>query len=190
MENESDKMLEDDTEPFSLLHAACFVNCPLAMVQLACTAFPEQLRFKDSQLDRLPLHYAASRRGYAAQYPIGVSYNVQRMEEVSPVKLVASEFPGACRVADGIQQLPLHIAIDHAKEETQQHEMFQEFRKPRGHYTDIEVLLQSYPDALQRRDGMTKLYPFLQAAEGCEANLDLTYILLRRDPSLVRTAIQ
>lgn len=186
LENDPDKMVDNHAEAFPLVHAACFVNCPLAMVQLACTSYPGQLQSKDAHLERLPLHYAASRRGYSAQYPMGVSCNIQRMEEVSPVNLVASHFPGACRITDGLRQLPLHIAIDLAKEEKMEHEMFQGSRKCKGHLNSVNVLLRSYPEGLQRRDGLTKLFPFMQAAEGCDADLDLTYMLLRRDPSFVK----
>jgi hypothetical protein len=189
LEDDTDKMVEDKEESFPLVHAACYVNCPLAMVQLACNSSPDQLRIREPQLGRLPLHYAASRRGYMAQYPVGVSCNRQCMEEVSPVKLVLVKFSAACRVTDLREQLPLHVAICQAKDLEQQHpDMIREREHPAEAYKDVELLLHGYPDALQRRDGITKLYPFLQAAEGSNGTLDLAYLLLRRDPTLLRMA--
>jgi hypothetical protein len=190
IEDELDSMVECDIDPLPLAHAAAYVNCPLAMVQLACDSFPDLLRSKDSQLGRLPLHYACSRGGYKAQYPVGVSCNIQNMEEVPPLQTVLAKFPEASRVADSLQKLPLHIAIDYAKEAKQQHDTFEERNCQRLYYKEIELLLQSYPESLQRRDGITKLYPFLQAAEGCDSDLDMTFTLLRRDPTLVRSAIE
>jgi hypothetical protein len=111
------------------------------------------------------------------------------MEEVSPVKLVLVKFSAACRVTDLREQLPLHVAICQAKDLEQQHpDMIREREHPAEAYKDVELLLHGYPDALQRRDGITKLYPFLQAAEGSNGTLDLAYLLLRRDPTLLRMA--
>ena len=191
MENNSDNMVDVCGESFPLVHAACYVNCPLALLQVACSAFPEQLCSKDPQLKRLPLHYAANRSGYAVQYPIGVSPNTKYMEEVSPIDFILSKFPEACRVTDGTQQIPLHIAINRVKDdETKQRDALQENSKVDIKYRDVEMLLQSYPESLQRRNGISKLYPFQQAAEGSNSCLELTYFLLRRDPSLVRMGLQ
>jgi hypothetical protein len=67
----------------------------------------------------------------------------------------------------------------------------------------IETLLRLHPNALERRDGKTKLYPFLQATAAAteyrsppspngfdipspdEMPLSMVYLLLRENPSLV-----
>ena len=187
IENETEFMTDDEIDGFPLAHAACFVNCPLALVSLSLAACPDQLRMVDPLLRRLPLHYAVSRGGYTAQYPVGVSCNMQIVGEISPAPLVLSKLPRAARIADARGQLPLHIAIDRVKRESK--EEYCQHRKPVDIAGEINLLLDTYPDSLQRRDGVTKLYPFLQAAEGPMANLDVAYSLLRRDPSLIGSSL-
>jgi hypothetical protein len=186
IENETSLMIDDNIHKFPLLHAACYANCPMAMVEIAFQVFPGMIFCRDEHLDRLPLHFAASRGGYTAQFPIGVSCNLQCLEENSPVNLVLSKFPEASRVVDGQDQLPLHIAIDYAKKVSEENRTFHS--ESWGVSTlEIDALLDVYPEALQRRDGKTSLFPFQQAAEGCNGNIDVTYELLRRDPSLLKT---
>ena len=181
-----------------LLHSSCAVACPLAMVQLCCDSFPEQLKARDKLEKRLPLHWAVCREGYAKRYPVGLlSDTPQYIEEASPASRILSNFPEACRITDRRCQLPLHLAITHVKEQ-------QYYPRPKKRESqdssistndgqenysivpeEIKLLLESFPESLTRRDGITKLYPFLLAAEGSSADLDLTYFLLRRDPSLI-----
>lgn len=185
----------DDHDDFflPLLHSSCAVACPLAMVQLCCDSFPEQLRARDKLEKRLPLHWAVCREGYAKRYPVGLlSDTPQYIEEASPASRILSNFPEACRITDRRCQLPLHLAIIHVKEQ-------QYYPRPKKRESqdssistndgivpeEIKLLLESFPESLTRRDGITKLYPFLLAAEGSSADLDLTYFLLRRDPSLI-----
>ena len=184
IQNETSPMIHDSLGEFPLLHAACCVDCPLAMVEIAFQAFPESIRWREKTMGRLPLHFASSRGGYTAQIPIGVTCNLQSLEELSPLKTVLSKFPEACRVVDDNNQLPLHIAIDHEKKPSEQNRMLH--CQNLGVSTlDIQILLDAYPDSLQRRDGKTKLLPFQQAAEGPKGNIDVTFELLRRDPSLI-----
>lgn len=165
---------DNQGEQWSLLHSACAVPCPLAMVRLACREDPSSLGIPDLHAGRLPLHYAAARTGYRATVPVGVSREVRSMEEPSPALEIASKFVNATRVADANNQLPLHIAIDTAKSSSND--------KDGG---VLSKLLELYPDSLERRDGKTKLYPFLQAAEGPNASLNVTFMLLRKNPTLV-----
>jgi len=207
-----------------LLHAAAFVSCPLAMIQLACDAFPADLVTFDTRMRRLPLHYAATRKGYGAQFPIGASCSLHNLEEVSPLQAILARFPEASRVTDGRSQLALHIAIDYVKDEkmrlrsdhgtisscsttTSSASMDVEgddetdtssqsssrgalpstaVRINQPGHQEIGGLLHAYPESLYRRDGVTRLYPFQQAAEGENGDLELSYMLLRHDPSLVK----
>lgn len=183
-------MIDGDGVQLPLVHAACLVNCPLAMVQLAIDSSPCHVKSKDELMERLPLHYAATRTGYVAQYPVGVSCNVQRIEEVSAIALILARFPEACRVTDSYGQLPLHIAIDNAKRGGENEELCHDPTKLERQHSEIHLLLDRYPDSLHRRDGKTTLFPFLQAAEGPAADASLTYMLLRRDPSLLRVTCE
>eukprot|EP00980_Cylindrotheca_fusiformis_P011826 scaffold2816_cov121-Cylindrotheca_fusiformis.AAC.42 len=184
-----DEKDEDGIRLPPLVHAVCLVNCPLALVQLACESCPKHLHQRDTKMRRLPLHYALTRRGYLVRYPIGVSCNIQYIEEVSPMKAILLKFPKACRITDKYCQLPLHILIDFSKTHNQTGEDHITLSRESqgGCQEGIELLLGQYPEALQRRDGKTKLYPFLQASEGHNGNVDLTFLLLRRDPSLLST---
>jgi hypothetical protein len=180
-ESGSDGFYDEKKDQWPLLHSACVVSCPLAMVQLALESSPEQSRAKDF-IGRLPLHHAVSRGGYAVNYPMGVSYNLRSIQEPSPTRQVLNCFPGACRVTDCYHQLPLHVAIDATKTRKSD-----DAHIAHQNENDILLLLHHYPDALERRDGVTKLYPFLQAAEGQGASISLTYQLLRRNPALLKT---
>jgi hypothetical protein len=176
---------------FPLVHAACSINCPLAVAAVACKTHPDQLGQKDHLMKRLPLHYAASRNGYTQQFPVGVTNNIQHMEEVSVVNFILSQFPAACRVTDGHNQLPLHIAIDQAKEEGHRRKQSWDdscglCTTDRAFYKPVDNILAQYPEALNRRDGKTKLYPFQQAAEGSKGDIELTFLLLRRDPAMIK----
>lgn len=186
-------VMETDTDtkpsPFPLLHAACVVNCPLAIVMLTCSAYPDHLKTRCLETGRLPLHFAASRSGYNRQFSIGVTVNMQRMEEVSPVQVILSKLPLATRITDHKNQLPLHIAIDQMKSHRCEWEhslkTVEEQRKIRNWTRQVDALLEEYPDALHRRDGITKLLPFQQASAGLHGDVELTYALLRRDPTLL-----
>jgi ankyrin repeat protein len=205
---------DDHASDFPLVHAAAYVPCPLAMVKLACETCPQALWTLDHRRQRLPLHYAATRGGYTAQYPLGVSSNIHKMQEVAPLQLILAKFPRAARVTDDNDQLALHIAIDHAKATKHAHrQQLQEsvMEAPDGStaggsssgmdregidchgqqpgHQELGALLQVYPEALQRRDGITKLFPFQQAAVGHDGDVEMAFMLLRRDPSLVRVTI-
>ncbi len=199
-ESDGDQMDVDDVGAFPLVHAAAYVDCPLAMVNFVCEIYTSQLWTPDKRLRRLPLHYAANRGGYIAQYPVGVSCNLHKMEEVSPLQMILAKYPSASRFADDFRQLALHIAIDHAKvtkqecrrrrlEENSSDSSEQEVdhHSQQSGHQEIKALLQVYPEALQRRDGISKLYPFQQAAEGPNGDVEIAFMLLRRDPSLVRS---
>lgn len=178
---------------YPLLHSACAVSCPLAMVALLCDEFPQQLSTREKEHGRLPLHVAASRSGYTKQIPTGVLGTLQGtiVKEVSPLHLILSKNPSASRIADAANQLPLHIAIDHIKKTRKAQERHKEMddQKERFCTKEVEALLDQYPESLHRRDGPTKLYPFQQAAYGMEGDLELTFVLLRRDPTVIQFAV-
>jgi hypothetical protein len=175
-------------EPWSLVHSACLVSCPAAMLHVALKMEPtayHAVRSKDLRAGRYPLHYAATRIGYSAHLPIGVSRGIQILQEASPVHDILPLFPEACRATDAEKQLPLHIAIDTGR--WNRATTFQ----PSTDDVDaaeskvLHALVSHYPDALERRDGKTKLFPWQQAAVGHGTSLTTIYGLLRRQPTLV-----
>jgi hypothetical protein len=184
-------------ESWSLLHAACYVPCPLAMVHLAIEHSESyELQRPDSLAQRLPLHYAAGRLGYAASFPVGVSRNLKRLTEKTAVPALVGLYSQACTIYDGHGRLPIHIAIDAARhyrelsasssvamrlESAEVDEMESEM---------LDVLVSSYQDSLECRDGKTNLLPFQQAAVGRGARVNTIYSLLRQLPSLVAPVFQ
>ena len=193
-----DEYVHESSSSWSLLHAACYVHCPLAMVALALQASSQEvLRTRDALHGRLPLHYAASRGGgYMASFPCGVSCTPQSVREASPTKLVLSWFPRACQVRDGYGQLPIHIAINAGKatrkrrrehEEANNNMVWEQdgYDMANNIDDDVDLLLFHYPDALEEVDGITNLLPFMQAAEGKGASVNTIYSLLRRSPTLL-----
>jgi hypothetical protein len=156
-----------------------------------------QLRCRDTRAGRLPLHYAAGRVGYTATFSTGFSGTVQVIQESSPVFDIAPLFPEACRVSDTAgEQLPLHVAIDafkhHRVVTLEDSPVLSHSRLPTTSSDDADneedkvlgLLLDFYPGGLDRRDGKTKLYPWMQAAAGCDSRLSTIYSLLRLNPAL------
>jgi hypothetical protein len=178
-------------EPWNLLHSACLVPCPAAMLHVVLKMEPvahHAVRSKDLRAGRYPLHYAANRVGYSAHLPVGVSRGIQILQEESPVHDILTLFPEACLAVDAANQLPLHIAIDTASwhRATTLHPSTD--NADTSENTVLHALVSHYPDALERRDGKTKLFPWQQAAVGPGASLNTIYCLLRRQPTLVDAA--
>ena len=150
----------------SLLHCICKIHCPIAIVHMALEKNKNDLTCKDA-FGRLPLHTAAGRSGYSIHVPIGVPSVDHAIEEESPVHTLLLQFPHGARVTDVHRQLPLHFAIEaNSPSEV------------------IDDLLRHHPNSLERRDGKTLLYPFLQAAD-----VETTYELLKKDPRFCALAL-
>lgn len=188
---------------WSVLHAACFVSCPLAVVRMALSRSPRRwLACRDAIFGRLPLHFAASHiTGYNIQVPVGfTNEHFEHIAEPSPVQDVVSAWEQAARVTDEQGQLPLHIAIDAHKSANNEifqrrlrapHDLVNQVFDKEQHRTEcvLELLLSHYPEALERRDGKSRLFPFQQAAAGDGANLSTIFMLLQRQPMLVHAQI-
>ena len=188
-----------------LVHAAFASPCCLPPVaRLAATLFPEELRTVDDR-GRLPIHYAASRSWHAWDWPRGDNVNGQaaakmlRGETLATLRTAVDMSPReALRVADRENRLVLHHAI-----ETFVKSCFQSAPRSTEDATKKDTLkllrdlVALYPESLNRRDGTTKLYPFLQATAVAteqqtqraygqdELPLSITYALLRENPSVL-----
>ena len=182
------------------LHAASFLDCPRAVVLLAVTGCPRSLKTTDS-LGNLPLHYAAARRGYSRCLSIGATSSPYFVSEISPIFDMVPLYPECTQVANSNFQLPLHIAIefetrvrrsptsivsfsDHA---TMNRKRRNEFKMDDDSLNSSAVLFLAKfsPETLQVRDGISGLYPFLQASIGEHSSLNTVYLLLSLCPSLV-----
>jgi len=197
---ESDMPLGDSV----LVHAAFASPCCLPPVaHLAASLFPEELMQRDAR-GRLPIHYAACRSWHAWDWPRedGVSEpaaaRLLHGESLAVLQVAMNISPSSVvRVADGDNRLVLHHVID---------TFVKACSRPASSTRDgpvqemldfLRQLVRSYPESLQRRDGVSKLYPFLQATAVATAQqqtqtyvhdelpLSITYELLREDPSIL-----
>ena len=187
-------------QPWSLLHSVCFVPGSIGLVLVALAMDPDaqrDLRTRDQYRGRYPLHYAAERcMAYSPCLPIGISPKLETVREtMTSVEEILPLYPEASQVPDNDGQLPLHIAIDSAKEYRQRaRQSDQSSSHAEGTESNdstcfelsaLNRLLSHYPCAITIPDGKTHLFPWLQAAVGDGASLDVIYSLLHREPTLL-----
>ena len=180
-------------QSWSVLHASCFVPCPLAMVHLAVQHADPKALWTPGVEHRLPLHWAVARYGYTANYPLGFSRDTRRLIESTAVPMLISRFPEGCKVLDVHGQLPLHIALDAARHYREASASTSMSRRLSACEVDamedeiITALIDVYPEALEYPDRKTGLLPFQQAAVGSASRLNTVYAILRTLPSLIGT---
>ena len=209
----------DASSHFQLVHAALACpSCPPPVAQLICSLYPDELSVLDPSTGRLPLHYAACRSWHSWDWPrasaeaeqsVPAATQLLRGESIAVLQnAIGVSPPQAARVADHEGQLALHHAIDsfvRACSNSGRSYMVDTHKPPLNKMLQVlQELVKSYPDSLERRDGKTKLYPFLQATAAATENrsppspngfavpfpdempLSMVYLLLRENPSLVR----
>ena len=185
-----------------LVHTAFAASCCVpAVAWVAAVLFPQELRLPDDQ-GRLPLHYAAARCWNIWDWPRDDGLN-----EPTAARLIQHEAlgilqtaidlsgPEAARVTDHDRRLALHHAV-----ETFVHACTCSTRNPAAATTEmiqsLSRLVDLYPESLMRRDGVSKLFPFLQAtAVATELQdqlhpqevlpLSMTFLLLRQNPTIL-----
>lgn len=108
----------------------------------------------------LPLHLLCSNKSYEASKDI-----------IGP--LLIQKYPQAAHKREKRRnRLPLHIAVES--------KMPLQF---------VALLLKAYPNSLNIEDPATGLWPYLLAAvENCET-VDMSYSMLRADPSIIQIAV-
>lgn len=185
------------------VHTAFASPCCLPPVaHLAATLFPEELRMRD-ECGRLPIHYAASRSWHAWDWPredIANEHAAARLlrgESLCALRVAFDLSPReAMRIADNDNRLVLHHVIDTFVKACSQPARPTNDGTMEDMLKILRELLGSYPESLQRRDGLSKLYPFLQATAVAtdyhtqahihdELPLSITYALLRENPSML-----
>lgn len=174
------------------LHAAAFMNVPRYVLLSAILVNPNDLMLQDSA-GNLPLHYAAARSGYEKILHIGVTSEAQKLIEKCPVFDLLHLCPDATEIANQYGQLPLHIAIEKEKRDLMRAWDRNNTPKSLNRYISedsiITIMSRINPASLEHKDGLTGLYPFMQAAtedEYTRANLSTIYALLLEFPSLVQ----
>jgi hypothetical protein len=167
----------------SVLHVAAINPCvPSSILYVALSLYPNFANKRD-HLGRLPIHCAASRFMYKwkpsplIQVPPHQYWrfwnhhrNFSREQIISEpiVASVLDAYPNGVRMYDNLNRLPLHYAIEtvvkslHVIDE-------HDFYHPNEGGMDlwnafIEPLVKMWPGSVDKRDGVTNLYPFMQAA--------------------------
>lgn len=92
------------------------------------------------------------------------------------LRLILTAYPEGSRQTNGSGRFPIHLAIDSS-------------RSLLAYDVLVEQILEHAPGTLLKRDVRTNLHPFVTAAIGGRGDLDLTFQLLRRDPSALAAAL-
>jgi hypothetical protein len=165
---------------------------------LAAPLFPDELVVADSY-GRLPIHYAAARLWHMWAY----DHPAQRLlafETLDVLRVAIKVSPhSSARVADCDNRIVLHVFVDTFVKACKLATRATKENVMKAMLQILHELLRLYPESLQRRDGVTKLYPFLQAAAMVtnihtgtgihdELHLTILYELLRENPSLIGTS--
>lgn len=159
----------------NILHAACSLasTCgpplPKPLLFLIHRIHREQTA-KCDERGRLPLHYALMNHQSRSENAMYKPSGVDGKDSVWIDTLLDTYGQGA-RIADKEHRLPLHYALDTSCVET----------------SVVKKLILNHPESLERRDPVSGLYPFQQAAV---SNLDTCFHLLRRAPNLVLASLQ
>ena len=193
---------------FNLVHAALSSpSCPPPLAHIAILLFPEDLSARDSS-GRFPLHHAAMREWYCFDMRNHVHDTAaSRLLEGESIELLKNAIQasplGVSRVVDDSGRLVLHHAIETFVRACCRCRAVSAQRSAVGSMLEaLKSLLLQYPESLERRDGRTKLYPFLQATASAtshripsslsateEMSLSIVYMLLRENPLLVNSAV-
>ena len=140
-----------------LLHTLVELDCPESIIRYALAIYSNQCQDRDRH-GRSVLHLALLNKK--------ANENIVRMVLKPPFG-----HPGMVRVLDHMDNLPLHVLIGSGCS-----------------YSDnrMKMIIDIEPKALETRDGVHGLYPFMLAAS-CETNCDLNtvYEMLRQTPHLV-----
>ncbi len=159
------------------VHAAGLISCPRAVLLTAIMNFPKCIKQND-EIGNLPIHYAAANQvTYSKTLPIGVTFSPQTVDERSNVFDLLPLYPESTKVMNLSKQIPLHIAINADKEARKAMNGSQNSRnnwinkRQKTYETNESIegsvwmyLVKNDIESLEQRDGLTNLYPFMQAA--------------------------
>jgi hypothetical protein len=200
------KTLASDDHDFHLVHTAMAApSCPPPVAHMTSLMFPGELVVRDSK-GRFPLHHAAKREWHCFDWKNEendtAAHKLLSGESLEVLKNAIRVTPSqVTRVVDDEGRLVLHYVID-----TFVTAACSKNRLMSAHETVVESMLHvvkdllfEHPASLERRDGITKLYPFQQAACAAsnnesqqdlnEMHLSIVYMLLQENPLLISSAL-
>lgn len=186
-----------------LVHTAFASKCcPPAVAHMVALLYEGELMTRDNR-GQLPLHCAASRPWHRWDWPGEDSHN-----EPTASQLLHGDSLGVLRVAlaltpqravqitDNQNRLVLHHLIDTLVTGASRMTKSMQENSLELMLDALRKVVKLYPESLQRIDGLSMLYPFLQATatassqmplEYDELPLSVTYELLRENPTLLET---
>lgn len=86
-------------------------------------------------------------------------------------RVVLNANPGAALIPNSDDRLPIHVALTN---NCVPNDLL------------VNLFINPFPRTVRVRDTHTGFYPFVTAAVGESANLEMSYVLLRRDPALLK----
>lgn len=171
------------------LHVAAWINCPRALVKALATFCPDHCVVRDS-FGNTPLCLAAAapirqdkeefdfddetgEESAQEDQDLG-SQEYEKHHTPSVIEIILSANPIAASIPNPIGRFPLALALETGK-----------------YFEEVSPLIKAYPQALEIKDVITDLYPFMTAAAAVSpetdsnSSLNTVYELLRLQPDLV-----
>lgn len=198
---------DETPEEWPVYHAASYFPCPVPFLDLAFFYYPDHVKQKDSR-GFLPIHLAASNPYHDVTFDLpdgmtsGVSPYIRAQHrttfsELSPISRVIKHSPNeASHTVTPDGRLPLHIALEMIKDHQStfrvacQSAVFTPVSSQKRivpweiSRSIVRSLVELNTTAFERQDPQSFLYPFMQAAVGDNADVDLIFLLLREHPSI------
>jgi hypothetical protein len=182
----------------NLLHAASSLArasgpcLPKPLLDLMYWIDPSVVLRADAQ-GRLPIHYSVMPSTACDDVALKSTRKdqIEATDYLSWVKFLLNEAPAMSRMADKQLRLPLHYALDgsftgaNAWGRIRTDDEAPEMETPSWQQEVIGHLVNAFPDSVERKDPLTCLFPFMQAAANPNVSLDVVFSLLRRSPALL-----
>jgi Molecular chaperone GrpE (heat shock protein) len=160
---------EDDANerPFRLVHASVALagyGCPIEMVRLAMSVYPQQVKEMDED-GNLPLHVAAVASSYipdsvtstyAEDSLMSVYSNLSSLNPRTPfgtvIDMLLTSYPEAAKIPHGSSgRLPLILALE---------------ARQRSLSDGLKLLINAYPAALESKEFDPNLHPYILSLIG------------------------
>lgn len=115
-----------------------------------------------------------------------------KLQAISWVNFLFEEAPPSSTVTDTNNlRLPLHYALDGCFTGTDACGRIRtdseapETESPSWQQEVIDHFVTALPDSVERKDPVSCLFPFMQAASNSNVSLDIAFTLLKRSPTLI-----
>jgi hypothetical protein len=152
-------------------------SLPLPLLELFLWLRSDDLLKADSS-GMLPLHCVLSLGDTYIDWTFTASSNATQ-DWLSFVCQLLDASPESSRMENVSGQLPLHMILHHRRN----HQFLAHDELQQARHQIVEKLVAMYPEAVDRRDPISELYPFMMAAKDPYLSIDTVFCLLRHSPS-------